>query len=154
MKKAILVICAICFTAAGIAIAQPNISGSPLYGTLNLEAGFLPDPREVAVTAGGSSDASSMGLPSSCVGQISSGQPDVRLNFTAGSSPLTIKVEASIDTTLVVNGPDGSWYCNDDANGFNPAVTFRPAPSGQYDIWVGTYGSSTGPATVKITELL
>lgn len=153
MKKAILVALVSVFALAGLAIAQPNFSGNPLYGVVNLQGNFLPDPHQVAVTAGGSSDASSMGLPSSCVGQISAGQPDVRLNFAGGTSPLTVKVQSGIDTTLVINGPDGNWYCNDDAEGVNPKVTFNPPQSGQYDIWIGTYGSATGPATVQITEL-
>jgi len=43
------------------------------------------------------------------------------------------------DTTLVVQLPDGSFRCNDDTNGLNPAVQLEPAPAGQLRVWVGSY---------------
>lgn len=154
MKKAIIGAAIVCGSIAAVAaVAQPNWQGSPLYGTHSLSGGFTPDPYRVSVTAGGSSNARTMGLPSGCVGNIAAAQPDVRLNFSAGSLPLTIKAESSSDTTLIINAPNGQWYCNDDSNGFNPAVRFSPAMSGQYDIWVGTYGGGTASAQVLITEL-
>ena len=57
--------------------------------------------------------------------------------------------------TLLVNAPDGSWYCNDDSNGLNPMVSWSSPRSGQYDIWIGTYGSGSGmaSATLTISEL-
>lgn len=138
--------------AAGIATAQ-NYSLNPTYGTASLNAGFSPDPYVVTVQSGGSRDASS--LSSSCRGFIADA-PDVRLNYGAGSFPLIFSVNASADTTLVINGPDGSWYCDDDSGnaGMNPAIRFGSPRSGQYDIWVGTYGSATlQPAQLVISEL-
>ena len=45
---------AVAVVAAGPAWAQqPNLRGQPAYGTLNLQAGFQPDPRTVQVRAGG-----------------------------------------------------------------------------------------------------
>ena len=54
-----------------------------------------------------------------------------------------------------MNAPDGRWYCNDDANGLNPQVWWSNPMSGQYDIWIGTYGSGSGMAssTLTISEL-
>lgn len=136
----------------GVAAAQ-DYSLNPTYGTVNLSAGFTPDPYSVNVQSGGSTNAQS--LSDACRGFIANA-PDIRLNYTAGSLPLIISVAASADTTLVVNGPDGSWYCDDDGGntGLNPALRFGTPQSGQYDIWVGTYGNaSLQPAQVQISEL-
>jgi hypothetical protein len=138
--------------AAGIATAQ-NYSLNPTYGTASLNAGFTPDPYVVNVQSGGSRDAS--GLSSSCRGFIADA-PDVRLNYRSGSFPLIISANSSADTTLVINGPDGSWYCDDDGGnaGMNPSIRFGTPQSGQYDIWIGTYGSATlQPAQLHISEL-
>jgi hypothetical protein len=146
--------------AAGIALAAMTGSAlaqdfnlNPTYGTLNLRSGFTPDPQVVAVQSGGSINAQS--LSASCAGFIANA-PDVRLNYTAGSLPLIISVNSSTDTTLVVNGPDGSWYCDDDGGsaGMNPSLRFGTPQSGQYDIWVGTYGNaSLQNAQLAISEL-
>ena len=139
--------------AAGALVAAPNFANDPLYGTVELAGGFMPDPHTVQVTAGGPDNVREMGIGATCVGYISASQPDVRLNFQAGSLPLTIKAASNADTTIVINAPDGSWHCNDDFEGLNPGVRFQPALSGQYDIWVGTYSQGTAPAQVLITEL-
>jgi hypothetical protein len=137
---------------AGGAMAQ-NFSLNPTYGTLNLAAGFQPDPQVVSVQSGVSINAQT--LSSSCQGFIANA-PDVRLNYTAGQYQLMISADASADTTLVINGPDGSWYCDDDGgnNGLNPLIRFNTPASGQYDIWIGTYGNaSLQPAQLYISEI-
>ena len=131
---------------------SPNLAAAPLYGTVNLAAGFSPDPQRVRVDAGGADSASSLGP--NCNGFINNAQPDVRLNFQAGSLPMNIYVTSQADTTLAVNLPNGQWICNDDASGLNPWVQVSPALSGQYDIWVGTYSPGSNPsAMVNISEL-
>jgi hypothetical protein len=127
---------------AGIASAQ-DWSLNPNFGTASLTAGFAPDPYGVDVVAGGSVDAGNVG----CAGMISNA-PDVRLQWNGGQ--ITIGAQSGSDTTLVVNAPDGSWYCSDDVNGFDPELTFTG--SGQYDIWVGVYGGGTASATLYFTE--
>lgn len=130
-----------------------DFNGRPNFGTLNLRAGFTPDPQTVAVRSGGSLNAES--LSSNCRGFISNA-PDVRLNYSAGSYPLILSVNSGADTTIVVNAPDGSWYCDDDGGtrGMNPALRFNNPQSGRYEIWVGTYGnSSTQPATLHVSEV-
>lgn len=138
--------------AACPAIAQ-DFNAAPNFGTLNLSGGFTPDPQVVSVRSGGSLNAES--LSSSCRGFISNA-PDVRLNYNPGSLPLIISVRSNADTTLVINAPDGSWYCDDDGGnqGLNPSITFNSKQSGRYEIWVGTYGnSSMQPAELHISEL-
>jgi len=141
----------VAIAGAGIAAAQ-NYSLNPTYGTLNLAAGFRPDPQVVSLQSGGSINAQT--LSASCRGFIANA-PDVRLNYSAGQYQLFISADSAADTTLVVNGPDGSWYCDDDGgnNGLNPLIHFPNPTSGQYDIWVGTYGNaSLQPAQLYISE--
>jgi hypothetical protein len=136
----------------GSAPAQ-DFNATPNYGTVNLRTGFTPDPRVVSVQSGGNLDASR--VASNCAGFITS-QPDVRLVFEAGSLPLIISVASGADTTLVVNGPDGRWYCDDDGgmNGLDPSLRFNHPASGRYEIWVGTYGrAALQNARLNISEL-
>ena len=131
-----------------------NVNGAPNFGTVSLRTGFTPDPRVVAVRAGGDLNASR--ISGGCRGFISNA-PDVRLNFTGGSSlPLIISAASQADTTLVVNAPDGRWYCDDDGGvyGMNPSVRFNRPLTGRYEIWVGTYRSGAlQPARLHISEL-
>ena len=87
----------------------------------------------MALLAGGESSA-----PSGCSGNIST-RPDVRLSYSAGSLPLHIWVESSIDTTLVIEGPDGLRCDDDSGEGTDAYLTFPSPDSGTYDIWVGVY---------------
>jgi hypothetical protein len=138
--------------APGLAHAQ-DINATPNYGSVTLATGFNPDPHTINVVAGGNIQASTLG--GSCTGTISS-SPDYRVTYTAGTTfPLIIRTSSGSDTTLVVNGADGSWYCDDDSAGSsNAQVRFNSPRSGVYDIWVGSYSSGTTPtATLMITEL-
>jgi hypothetical protein len=107
----------------------------------------------VELRAGGDRAASTAG--SSCRGFITVA-PDVRVHYSARSFPLIISVASGSDTTLVVNAPDGRFYCNDDGgvNGGNPAIRFNNPASGRYEIWVGTYRSGNSvPAQLHISEV-
>lgn len=142
---------------AGVATAQ-DVSQRPAYGTVNLTSGFTPDPNIVQVQSGGNVNAETLNSgrhTGDCKGMIANA-PDVRLNYTKGSLPLIISVASSADTTLVINAPDGSWFCDDDGgvNGNNPAIRFNSPQSGQYDIWIGTYANaSLQNAQLHISEL-
>lgn len=134
-------------------VAAQDVEADPNYGTIELSAGFTPDPYGVDLESGGDIDASGLGQP--CTGYISDA-PDVRLVYSIGNYPLMISVQSGADTTLVVNAPDGQWYCDDDGGniGANPSVRFNNPMSGRYEIWVGTYGSaSLAPAQLQISEL-
>ena len=136
----------------GTANAQ-NPNADPNYGTVSLHSGFTPDPRVIALRAGGNIAAST--IRSDCAGFIT-GAPDVRLVYDSGALPLIISVAASSDTTLVVNAPDGHFYCDDDGgvNGTNPSIRFNSPQSGRYEIWVGTYRSGDSqPARLHISEV-
>ena len=141
------------FAATPAAAQRLNTNANPNYGTVTLRSGFTPDPRVVSLRAGGNINGSA--ASSGCTGFVTSA-PDVRLNYTAGSYPLIISVASSSDTTLIINGPDGRWYCNDDGgvNGSNPALRFNSPASGRYEIWVGTYRSgNTAASRLHISEV-
>lgn len=134
------------------AVAQ-NWSLNPNYGSYNINSGFVPDPWQITVQAGGNINVGNN--ISGCRGYITN-QPDVRIYYQAGSfSTLSFYVRSNADTTLVINAPNAQWYCNDDFQGLNPGITFNGPMSGQYDIWVGAYSrSSTGAgATLYVSEL-
>jgi len=150
-----LAIACVSFVALSSAPASSqNVDLDPTYGTTDLISGFQPDPFVVQVQSGGSIDAQS--INPGCKGFIASA-PDARVNFTAGALPLIISVASDADTTLVVNGPDGAWYCDDDGGqyGHNPALRFSHPQSGQYDIWIGTSASSSlQAAQLNVSELM
>jgi serine protease Do len=136
--------------------AELDMTETPYYGSVSLGAGFTPDPHTAAVVAGGTVDASYLG--GGCVG-FAARAPDFRLNWSGSSAELRILFEGDDgegDPTLIVNAPDGSWTCNDDAEPgtLDPMVVVpNPAP-GQYDIWVGSYARGAFiSGTLSVTEL-
>lgn len=134
---------------AGAATAQ-DASLNATYGEISLRAGFTPDPYAVSVTAGGSVNGGA--LPGACTGMIANA-PDFEVSYSAGSLPLVFRTLSGADTTLIINGPDGRWYCDDDSYGDGDAmVRFNQPQSGTYDIWVGVFGGDTARATLQITE--
>lgn len=135
---------------ASPALAQ-DYTLSPNYGDVRLSSGFSPDPHTVSVTAGGSIDAAKLGSP--CSGSVSNA-PDVQVNYSPGSLPLIFRTASDSDTTLIVNAPDGQWYCNDDGfTDLGAEVRFNNPRSGNYDVWIGTFGGGTAAATLYVTEL-
>ena len=130
-----------------------DLSAEPSFGDVSLSAGFTPDPFVVSLRAGGTIDASAT-IHAGCPGFIADA-PDFDLYYNAGSLPLIITSESDADTTLIVNAPNGEWYCADDSGpGVNPQVRFAQPRTGTYNIWIGFYGqSSTYPADLKISEL-
>lgn len=139
------------YYAAGYGGATIDPSLAPTFGTASLSAGFTPDPHTVNIIAGGDVAAS---VISGCTGAVASA-PDYRVSYSAGGYPLTFAAASGADTTLVINGPDGRWSCDDDSGGNrNPRVTFSAPLSGVYDIWIGVYGGSaaTGSAILSVSE--
>lgn len=147
MKKTLLLAAAASLLAAPALAQSAHLTAN--YGEINLSAGFTPDPYRVEMHAGGGTSANH--LPGSCIGNISEA-PDFEVTYEAGSLPLVFRTLSRSDTTLVINGPDGRWYCDDDSYGDGDAqVRFNRPQSGTYDVWVGVFGD-TAPATLLITE--
>ena len=139
--------------AGAAALSSPtlaqDISLPPTFGSTSLQAGFTPDPFTVDLTAGGSNDAVS--VAPQCSGSIANA-PDYSITYTPGAFSLYFGVDSNADTTLAINDPDGNWHCNDDASGLDPAVAFENPQGGRYDVYVGTFGGSTAPATLLVSE--
>jgi hypothetical protein len=143
---------AVCALALAGPVAAQDFNASPSYGDINLAPGFQPDPHLVSLSAGGSISASNAG--SGCSGYITNA-PDFRFYWSGkGSLNIMISVLSRSDTTLVVNGPNGEWYCDDDSGeDTNPLVTLG-SNAGRYEIWVGTYSSGDPqPAVLSISEV-
>ena len=118
-----------------------NWSAEPTFGSAELRAGFRPDPYWAEVLGGGPVDVSYLG--GDCVGHASR-EPDVQLRWRGHSDVLSILFaadEESDDTSLVVNLPDGTWACNDDAavSLLDPLIVLERPQEGRYDIWIGSY---------------
>lgn len=143
--------------AAGGGHGGLDFSLDPHFGSVSLAAGFTPDPHTVEVLAGGGVDVAALELGRQCRGHAASA-PDLRLHWSGQSAELRIFFEAGDggDATLIVNRPDGSWACNDDARAgtLDPMVVMPEPSAGQYDIWVGSFGpEGMIPGTLSITEL-
>lgn len=138
-----------------------DLMAEPWFGTYYLVSGYVPDPMAMTVYGGGPVDSGLLGLQDptggECRGFIAPSQPDVRVHYVAGGQlPLRFYVQSlqGGDTTLLVNLPDASWRCNDDTVGLNPVIDVESPPSGQYDIWIGTYAPiPPEPAFLFVTEL-
>jgi hypothetical protein len=75
--------------------------------------------------------------------------------FVAGGAfnLLRVMVKSTTDTTLVIQKPDGSYYCNDDTDGTNPLVAGN-FPPGTYRIWIGSYSQGQNASyTLGLSEL-
>jgi hypothetical protein len=120
-------------------------------GAINLAPGFTPDPHTVTGRSGGTVDTSSFGdSPTGpCRGRIAT-TPNHVLTASGSFSYLRVGVQSNVDTTLVIEGPGGVRWCQDDTDGFNPAIG-RDFPAGTYNIYVGSY-STDGDYTLSVTE--
>lgn len=135
-----------------------DLSQPALFGDISLDAGFLPDPHDARVQAGGQVEArqaiENANVASGyCTGNITR-EPTYELTYEAGTFPLYISTDSDSDTTLAINGPDGAWFCDDDSGeGLNSLIEFENPMSGVYDIYVGTFSQGTAPATLLISEI-
>jgi hypothetical protein len=145
-----LSLAALAVVLAAPALAQ-DWSLEPTFGNVELSEGFLPDPHEVALTAGG---AIVPGAPGCDFGYVAEA-PDFDLYYeTSGGTTLYIYAVSGSDTTILINAPDQSWLCDDDGYGEgDPLVVIPNAPAGLYDIWVGTLSEDAADATLYISEM-
>jgi len=130
-----------------------DIGEPAVFADISLNGGFLPDPYQLRLTAGGpiSTNDAIDDAVGSCRGYITNA-PSVELDYN-GYGDLYIYTYGDADTTLAINGPDGTWYCNDDEIGSDAGIAFRNSTSGVYDIYVGTYSSGRQQTTLRISEI-
>jgi len=133
-------------------VATLNFSLPPVFGSTALISGFLPDPFTVGITAGGPANVGYLG--SGCAGNATSA-PSFSVTYTSGSfTLLRFYFIGSGDTTMVVNSPSRSYFCNDDSfSTNNPTVDFNTPTSGRYDVWIGTFVQGANiSGTLYVTE--
>ncbi len=149
MMKTLFVAAAV-LMAATPALAQ-DASQAPVFGEATLTAGFdNGDPLQRRFRGGGPNDASR--LPGVCTGNVGT-PPDFRVHYTAGNRELIFRSVSTADTTLVINGPDGRWYCDDDSFGdLDAEYRFVNPQSGTYDIWIGVVRMREADTTFVVSE--
>jgi len=145
MLRRLLILPLLIWASSSFTAAAQDADATPGQTSVSLSAGFA-DPYVVSFQANGD-DLSAATLSSACGGIINAA-PDVALNYTASAhAPLVISATSSGDATLLLNAPNGAWYCSDDESGTDASLTFRHPESGRYAIWVGVKG---GPAAVEL----
>ncbi|WP_217520162.1 hypothetical protein [Roseicyclus elongatus] len=126
---------------------NPSLNGQMLGYTASQLAGG----QSLGVMAAGSTRVAGCGIPG---GGYANAQPDVTLNLSQmQGSTLTLAVDASCDSTMLIHAADGSWHYNDDGNGnLDPRITLsEPGElNGQLDLWIGTYGGNSCNATLTL----
>ncbi|MEA3335254.1 MAG: META domain-containing protein [Chloroflexota bacterium] len=105
---------------------------------LDLEAGFPLDPFFVSVNGGGELDAST--YVDGCTGFVHK-DPIVSVDWEGETDFIEVFFYSDHDPTLIIQKPDGSFVCNDDANALllDPVVEMANPEKGIYNIWVGSY---------------
>ena len=116
-------------------------SGDPARDTttaaVNLQAGYIMDPYLLPVI--GKSEKAAADLQGGCNGYVSAA-PNVVVNWAGVTDQLSFFVYSDADAALVIQRPDGSFLCNDDAGlrTTDPLVKIaNPAP-GSYKVFAGT----------------
>ncbi|NPV67239.1 MAG: SH3 domain-containing protein [Anaerolineae bacterium] len=129
-----------------------DFSAPPTYGSITLNGGFVPDPRTVGITSGGPINVGYLG--GNCQGFARS-NPDFSVQYNNPAGLLRFYFIGGGDTTLVINAPNGAWYCDDDGLGYpNPQILFGSPAAGRYDIWVASWSADQFIAgTLYISEI-
>ena len=120
-------------------------SGPSRFGALELHPGFMPDPVTTEGLAGGAVHARAM--DAACTGWVDE-VPNHVLVTTGAMAELRVLAHSTDDITLVIRRPDGSFVCNDDAEGTrgtDPMVRAE-MPSGEHQIWVGANREGESPS--------
>ncbi len=111
------------------------------YLTLDMKAGFALDPFLVSLNGGGEVDASTFNT--SCVGFVND-KPVLTARWTGTVDQLRVFFYSDSDSTLVVQQPDGSYVCADDAadNVLDPELTVANPVTGTYKVWIGSFDAN------------
>jgi hypothetical protein len=130
----------ICSTVAVALVLGTGLGATPARADVSLNSGF--GQTSISGTAGGSASLRDIAgkdetATGSCLG-FGKGQPDQILRLNSAFRDLTVVVNSSVDTTIVVKGPGGTW-CNDDFQGKDPGLDGQ-WQAGEYQVWIGTQG--------------
>ena len=138
----------------------PGAGGCPNPGLTGVPVSFtgqqLYSPQTLATTAGGNAQVSTCGVGGF---GYTSEAPNFSVNLTGmeGYGRLEIEGVSGCDTTLLVRTPDGRFHYDDDSNGnLLPLLNLSSSAmlNGRLDIWVGTFGGNTCPASIELETWL
>lgn len=132
-----------------MAPASLNTTAEPAVARIDYGPGTRFDPRLIFDIQPSQTEAFGMG--DGCAGFITPGQPDVVIDAAEGLPQLMIYMVSDGDGTLVVAGPDGHLYCNDDFEQLNPGVMIPAPMPGAYAVFAGSYSGTGGMATLGVT---
>lgn len=129
-------------------------AGVPIFENLTLTPNFTPDPSTVRGISGGEVPASDItGRADTATGPCNGfvdAEPDHTFTLTSFFEYLSLQIESTEDTTLVIRGPGGNW-CNDDYLTNNPGIAGEWL-SGTYEIWIGSYEEGTyHPYVIRVS---
>ncbi len=117
--------------------------------TISTDAETLWSPQRYPLTVGGGLDLSRCGeVPG--FGHVTVA-PSFTISYDSRNTgyDLDFRVESQCDTVMLINDAGAGWHYNDDEDGtLNPRLRLAAAPSGIYDVWVGTFGQQTCAATL------
>ncbi len=113
-----------------------------IFESVRVTPKFTPDPMTIRGVSGGPIPATNVAQmedteTGSCVGFVDK-EPDHTLTLTSFFDFLSLQIDSSQDTTLVIKGPGGTWCVDDARNNKNPSVAGQWL-EGNYEVWVGSY---------------
>lgn len=126
-----------------------DVLAEPARGHVDFSPETRIDPRVILDIAASTTDA--FGMADGCLGFITPSRPDVVIDAAAGLPQLMVYMVSEVDGTLIVQGPDGQLYCNDDFEMLNPGVMIQNPAPGAYSVFAGSYAGAGGPATLGVT---
>lgn len=135
--------------------ATLSFSTPAIFGLVNLQAGFVPDPHAMAVVGGGTANVFYLG--DNCAGYTTTA-PTYSVRYTSGSAALLrfYFLADDGDASMIVNTPTGGWVCVDDSfDTLDPTMDFNSPQGGRYDIWIAdrfTSGTALS-GSLNVTEL-
>ncbi|MCB1405062.1 MAG: hypothetical protein KDK01_02075 [Rhodobacteraceae bacterium] len=142
--------------AAGFAMTLAGAGSAAAQQCPDWQLGGVPvsadaqTPQTYMIYAGGSLDLRQCGTISG-VGYLTAAPTfSIAYQDLGMGRDLTMRVESDCDTTLLVNSASGEWMFNDDDTSMNPGLRLSAAPSGRYDVWVGTYSQQACQASLIV----
>jgi hypothetical protein len=123
--------------AQDVPTPQGDPAADTTRATVDMRAGFILDPYLLPVIGAG--DVAASEALEGCNGFVGA-NPNVVVNWTGDAERLAFFGYSDSDPVLVVQLPDGSFVCNDDAglNTVDPLVVIENPAEGAYQIHFGT----------------
>jgi hypothetical protein len=155
MMYSALKFCPLAGGAIALASLFAIVMATPAQAQQAISPGFSPNPMVLRGAGGGTVPATSVAgatttATGDCTGYVE-GNPDQTLVLRNFFNSLSLKVQSSEDTSIVIKGPGGVW-CNDDDEDKNPGITGQWL-AGAYRIWVGSYAKDRRPTyTLQVRE--